>query len=266
MKTKPGSVTEFANWLMWICGVVVFSIVVRQAPAAEEFRVASKVFSGKDDTATSDSLTLFADDRAYDFLTSPNEITVFDFPRDRIVLLDPNRRLRTELTTEKLNEFTDQLRARAYRQTEALLKFSANPKFDESRDDEWRQFASPQMTYRVHPIKPEHPDIARDYRKFCDWSARVNAMIRPGAIPPFPRLAVNAALERDGEIPESVELSLAAQNRLVGKPTVLHSEHEMTMRLLPADRKKIDEAGRYLVSFPEVSLEEYLRPIQQAKR
>ena len=26
------------------------------------------------------------------------------------------------------------------------------------------------------------------------------------------------------------------------------------------------EAGRYLVSFPEVSMEEYLRPIQQAKK
>jgi hypothetical protein len=38
------------------------------------------------------------------------------------------------------------------------------------------------------------------------------------------------------------------------------------MRLLPADRKRIDDAGKYLVTFPEVSMEEYLRPIQQAKR
>jgi hypothetical protein len=92
-------------------------------------------------------------------------------------------------------------------------------------------------------------------------------MIHPGAMPPFPRLAVNAALDRAGEVPESVELTLAAQNHLVGKPTVLRSEHELTTRLLPADRKRIDEAGRDLVNFPEVSMEEYLRPIQQqAKR
>jgi hypothetical protein len=266
MQTKYRTLKICAEGIAWFCGIMVFSLLVRQAPA-EEFRVVSKVFSGKDDSTTSDSVTMFADDRVYDFLSSPSEITVFDFPRGRIVLLDPNRKLRTEMTTDKLNEFTDQLRGRAGRQTDALLKFAANPKFDESQSDsEWIQFSSPQMTYRVHPIKPENPNVAGQYRKFCDWSARLNSMIHPGAIPPFPRLAVNAALERAGEMPESVELTLAAQNRLVGKPTVLHSEHELTMRLLPTDRKRIDDAGKYLVTYPEVSLEEYLRPIQQAKR
>jgi hypothetical protein len=251
----------------WLCGVAIFIALVQRAPA-EEFRVESKVFSGKDEAATSESVTLFADDRVYDFLTSPSETTVFDFPRGRIVLLDLNRKLRTELTTDKLNEFTDQLRTRAGRQTDALLKFAANPKFDESHTDpQWLQFSSPHMTYRVHPIRPDNPNVVQEYRKFSDWSARVNSMIRPGALPPFPRLAVNAALEREGEVPETVELTFAAQNRLVGKPTVLRSEHELTMRLLPTDRKRIDEAGRNLVTFPEVSLEEYLRPIQQqAKR
>ncbi len=95
-----------------LTAAVVLNSFVRFA-AAEEFRVVSKVFSAKDDNATSESTTLFADDRVYDFLSSPNEITVFDFPRGRIVLLDLNRKLRTELTTEKLNEFTDQLRNRA---------------------------------------------------------------------------------------------------------------------------------------------------------
>ncbi len=39
---------------------------------------------------------------------------------------------------------------------------------------------------------------------------------------------------------------------------MLHSEHELTVRLLSTDRKRIDEAGRDLVNFPEVSMEEYL--------
>jgi hypothetical protein len=235
--------------------------------AAEEFRVVSKVFSGKDDTATSESTTLFADDRVYDFLSSPNEITVFDFPRGRIVLLDLNRKLRTELTTDKLNEFTDQLRNRASRQTDALLKFAANPKFEESHTEGDWQFSSAHMTYRVHPTTPDNANVVHQYRMFSDWSARLNSMIHPGAMPPFPRLAINAALEQAGEVPETVELTIAAQNHLVGKPTVLHSEHELTVRLLSTDRKRIDEAGRDLVNFPEVSMEEYLRPIQQqAKR
>lgn len=254
-------------WIVCCCGIALVSVLVRSA-SAEEFRVESKVFSGKDETSTSESITLFADDRVYDFLTSPSEITVFDFPRGRIVLLDTNRKLRTELTTDKLNEFTDQLRTRAARQTDALLKFVANPKFDESHSDaEWLEFSSPQMTYRVHPTKPDNAKVVQQYRMFSDWSARLNSMIRPGAMPPFPRLAVNAALERAGDVPETVQLTLAAQNHLVGKPTVLRSEHELAIRLLPTDRKRIDDAGKYLVTFPEVSMEEYLRPIQQqAKR
>ncbi|HEY2762333.1 MAG TPA: hypothetical protein VGI75_16355, partial [Pirellulales bacterium] len=243
-------------WIVCCCSIALTSVLVRSAPA-EEFRMESKVYSGKDDTSTSESVTLFADDRVYDFLTSPSEITVFDFPRGRIVLLDLNRKLRTELTTDKLNDFADQLRTRAARQTDALLKFASNPKFDESHSDsEWQEFSSPQMTYRVHVAKPDNANVVRQYRMFSDWSARLNSMIRPGAMPPFPRLAVNAALERAGEVPESVQLTLVAQNRLVGKPTVLRSEHELAMRLLPADRKRIDDAGKYLVTFPEVSMEE----------
>jgi hypothetical protein len=267
MHTKYRPFKTSFLWLICGCGVTLWALLVRPA-SAEEFRVQSKVYSGKDEESTSESVTLFADNRVYDFLTSPEEITVFDFPHNRIVLLDLNRKLRTELTTDRLNEFTDQLRGRAARQTDPLLKFAANPKFDERHDDpQWLEFSSPQLTYRVQPTKPDNPNVVQEYRMFSDWSARLNSMIRPGAMPPFPRLAVNAALERAGEVPENVEVTIAAQNRLIGKPTELRSEHQLSMRLLPADRKRIDDAGRYLVTFPEVSMEEYLRPAhQQAKR
>ncbi|HTQ38536.1 MAG TPA: hypothetical protein VMJ32_05885 [Pirellulales bacterium] len=255
------------------CTTLTFGIVAGMAlggaapTSADEFRVESKVYSGKDESNTSQSVTLFTDDRVYDFLSSPDEITVFDFQRNRIVVLDPNRKLRTEMTTDRLNEFTEQLRVRAARQTDALLKFAANPKFDGSKsDDQWLQFSSPQMTYRVQPAKPDNPNVVHEYRMFSDWSARLNAMTHPGALPPFPRLAVNDALEHNGQIPESVQLTVVAQNHLMAKPMVLRSEHLLTMRLLPTDRKRIDDAGKDLVTYPEVSLEEYLRPLQTAKR
>jgi len=67
-------------------------------------------------------------------------------------------------------------------------------------------------------------------------------------------------------VPEQVELTLAPQNRLTGKPTVLRSEHFLDTKLLVSDRKKIDEAGESLVTFKEVPLEDYLRPIETAKK
>jgi hypothetical protein len=265
---------ERKQTVLELCAVLAASVVCwswaaasARPAAADEFRMESKVYSGKDGADTSESITLFTDDRAYDFLSSPAEITVFDFARNRIVILDPTRKVRTELTTDKLNEFTEQLRIRAARQTDSLLKFSANPKFDESKtDDDSLQFSSPTMTYRVHPIKPDHANVVHEYRLFSDWSAQLNAMTHPGALPPFPRLAINETLERSGQIPESVHLTIAPQNHLMGKPTILRSEHQLAMQLLPADRKRIDDAGRYLVTLPEVSLEEYLRPLQTAKR
>jgi hypothetical protein len=229
--------------------------------AAEEFRVESKVYSGKNDTPVSESLTLFADGRVYDFLSSPREITVFDFPRGRIVLIDPARKLRTELTTEQLNDFIDKLRARASRQTDSLLKFAAQPKFNETNEaDDWQQFASPQLTYRVRAVKSENSAMVRAYREFSDGSARLNAMLHPGALPPFPRLEVNASLERNMRMPEELELTITPSNHLLGKPTVMHSTHELANQLLPTDRKKIDEAGEYLVNLNQVPLDEYLRP------
>jgi hypothetical protein len=238
--------------------------------AAEEFRIESKVFSikGKDEAQISESLTLFDDGKIYDFISTPHEITLFDFTRDRIALMDASRKVRTELTTDKLMTFTEQLRTRAIRQSDPLLKFACDPKFDESPlSGGVVKFASPLMTYEIKTTKVDSPSIAHQYRQFSDCSARLNAMLHPGSLPPFPRLAINAALaKQEGRVPEQVEVTLAPQNRLTGKPTVLRSEHTLEMKLLSADRKKIDEAGEDLVTFREIPLEDYLRPIEQAKK
>jgi hypothetical protein len=236
---------------------------------AEEFRIESKVFTvkGKEESLTTESLTLFDDGKIYDFLSSPREITLFDLSRNRIVLMDGSRKLRTELATERLLSFTEQMRTRAGRQTDALLKFAADPKFEESSADGWMKFSSPFMTYRVKNKLIESASVAAQYRRFSDHSARLNAMLHPGALPPFPRLAINAELaKQEARVPEQVELTLAPQNRLTGKPTVLRSEHSLEPRLLVSDRKKIDEAGESLVTFKEVPVEEYLRPVEQAKK
>src|SRR6266700_184172 len=99
------------NYISWPRGIMLKSTLLLLAagwstggipPAvADDFRVESKVYAGKDDAPSGESLTLFAGDRAYDFLSSPQEITVFDFSRDEIALLDPVRKVRTELTSKK---------------------------------------------------------------------------------------------------------------------------------------------------------------------
>jgi hypothetical protein len=242
-------------------------LVFANAASAEEFRIESKVYADNSQAPVSESVTLFADSRVYDFLSSPREITLLDIPRNRIVLLDPARKVRTELTTDKLASFVEQLRVRASQQTEPLVKFAAEPKFEESRDDaDWMIFSSPQMTYRVHTIKSNNPAVVRACREYADWTARLITMVHPGSLPPFPTLTVNAAMEREGLFADQVERTIAPSGRLGKKPSVVRSEHSLELHLSGSDRKRIQEVGEDLVTFPEISLDQYLRPVEQAKR
>ena len=249
------------------------SIVLLSAPCAaltshaEEFRVESKVYADNSQTPAVESTTLFADSRVYGFQTTPYEITLFDIPRNRIILLDPERKVRTELLTDELAAFVEQVRVHASQQSDALQKFAAEPKFDETKEDNgWIKFASPLITYRVRAAKPDNAAVVPAYRNYSDWAARLITMVHPGSLPPFPSLAINAAMEREGLVPEEVERTIITQGRLGKKPSVMRSEHAIEYHLSGTDRKRIEEVGQYLVTFPKVSLEQYLRPIEQAKR
>jgi len=267
-------------------------------PARTYFRVESKVFTEKATQPSSESLTLFVIDSgnpyrnfAYDFLSSPSEITVIDTSGQtttrkgvdgryrastvedvRIKLLDPARKLRTELNLGDLQKFSEQLRSRAARQTNPLLKFAADPKFSESSEqndagETCVRFTSPLLAYRVWLTSdvPENADFDR-YFDFCDFSAQLNSMMHPGTLPPFPRMKVDADLRlKAGRPPARVEVTISDDAK-GAKPIVLRSEHHFSTQLTAEDQKRIDEANDQLKTFKQVSWEEYLRPIQQAKR
>jgi hypothetical protein len=266
-------------------------------PETIDFRVASRVHEGSSKDVTSESVTLFVfngdgakyHNVVYDFLSSPREVTVLDYfgqrsssrnansievtrvqEQLRINLLDPSRKVRTELTDHQLETFGEQLRSRAARQTSPLLKFAAQPKFDESDEERdgslWMKFASDWITYRVQLANVDQSvEFGEPYYRFCDYSARVNSMLHPGALPPFPRLEIDRRLADGLGPPRQVELTISDDAK-GGKSIVLRSEHHFSTQLTKADRQRIDEANEQLKTFKQVSWEEYLRPIQQAKR
>jgi hypothetical protein len=247
--------------------VAFFLVGFVEVATADEFRVESKVFAEGSETPISESLTLFHQGHVYDLLSSPQEITVFDLPENRIVLLDPTRKVRAELKTDQLTYFVDQLRVRASRQADPMLKFAAEPKFAEKAEDNgWMSFASPLLSYRVHGARAAVPAQAQAYREFSDWSARLKTRVDQGALPPYPRLYLNAALERRGWLPDEVERTVTQPNQPDAKPTVLRSKHKFETQLYTADHKRIEEASDYAKSFKAVPLGEYLRQPQQARR
>jgi hypothetical protein len=231
--------------------------------SAADFRVDSKVFVGKETVAHTTNVTLFHGEHVYDFLDRPLQITIYDLHRGRIVLLDPKRRFKAEVTDQMLDSFCESLRRAEHKTQDELLKFALRPTFDERSGQESgeRIFSAEFLSYRVKLYEHNVKGMASQYRAFSDASARLNALANHGSLPPFPRLVVNAALDDTGNVPAQIELRIVPRE-LGAKTVVLRSQHEFRPRLLDSDLRKIDEAGAQLASATLVRLGEYLRPVE----
>jgi hypothetical protein len=245
---------RLATWLpMAAC------VVIPGRAAADDFRIESKIFVGNAIAPSSENLTLFRGGQVYDFLTKPSETTVFDKPRGRVILLDPARKVRTEIKADKLLAFSEELKVWAARQSDPFLKFAADPRFEQKLDARGELlFTSEFISYRVATVKANTDAVAQQYLEFADSYARLNALTNPGSVPPLPRLAINAALFKTHVIPERVQMTMPAHQRF-GKATTLRSEHSIAWRLLESDLQRIDEADESLVTFTPVPLEHYLK-------
>jgi hypothetical protein len=214
--------------------------LVSSASLAEEFRIETKIYVGKEEEPVSSTQTLFHRGVVYDFLAKPEQIAIF-------------RKVKTELTTDQLADVINKLRNWASRQRDPFLKFAANPQFNESFDRDTGQLllASHQESYTIKTEPADSPTALAEYREFLDWYARLNTLLLAGP-PPEPRLAVNAALARYQVVPVSVEL---VRNNEKEK---LRAEHEFAWLLSKKDLARIDEAQKGMAAYRPVDNEEFL--------
>jgi hypothetical protein len=192
----------------------------------------------------------------FDYL-SDKTVAVFDKKRGRFLLLDPTRKVKTEVKTEELQRFCDELQERAAKEGNAYVKFLANPQFEVSIDEKTAELVlkSQHMTYRISTLKAESDEAAQQYREFSDWYARLNAMTNH--TPPFARLAVNEELHRRGLVATQVQLNIPQQILLAGHGVSLRSEHQIKWKLLKLDLDLVTETETQLDSFKPVSLEKF---------
>ncbi len=238
---------------------VLFSSMTALPPAvAEDFRIETKIFVGDKEEPVSSTTTLFQGGVVYDFLGVTDQIAVFRKPgggrAGRFILLDPERRVRTELSTDQVASAMNKLRNWAARQRDPFLKFAANPQFEETFDRKTGQLllASHEESYTIKTTPADAPDALAEYREFLDWYARLNTLLQAGP-PPEPRLQVNAALARYQIIPVTVELAR------LGEKEKLRAEHEFTWMLSKQDYARIDDACASLAAYRPVNNEEYLQ-------
>jgi hypothetical protein len=237
----------------------VFGMVIGRAGATlgEDFRVDNAVYVGDQKEPSSQSTTIFSGGVVYDCLKTPPETVVFDKTTSQFVLLSLTRRVRTELSTGELSAFIERLQPLAAKSADSLVKFLAEPKFQEqsSQTGELTLSSAP-ITYRLTLARETSPSVVEQYREFCDWYARLNTFLVPGSLPPFGRLVVNAAMAQQHAIATQVLVTVQAGKKSKSQTTV-RSEHRLVRPLEPADLQRVAQAREFMGSFKLMSFDQY---------
>jgi hypothetical protein len=241
------------------------------ARAAEErgFRVESEVFANNAEEPIARSLTLFRDGIAWDFLEpaaskgggeAACEIVLHDPARERVVLVDPARNLKTQIDSIRLERLSVSLASWARKSDDRLVRWAGGPDFGEgmTESEDRIELVGPRVRYAIEFATPPTPEAAGLYRRFADTAILLKALVRPGGLPPFPRLAINRRVAAAGGIPTEVSLEIDSRVALVtGRADSLRCVHKFHPRLLAGDLSRIEEAESRVAVATQVELAEF---------
>ena len=232
-------------------------------------RIESEVFriERKQDQILSNSLSLFHQGVAYDYLIDHKEATLFDPARARIILLDSERRLKCELALVELHSFVNDLRAWASSQKRnPLLQFASQPKFEVSFQEETGELSLKHrlISYRVETVAEESGQATAACKELWDLSSQLNAVMQPGGIPPFVRMELNRELATRGRLPKRVELTIYDTSPLRRSESTIHSIHKIANRLTESDRRLILNIQTWTADFEQIDFASYRTAVRLA--
>lgn len=225
------------------------------AAAAQDFRVKTDVFAAGDRAPIAENLTLFTDAAVYDFSLNGGETTIFEPIVGRFVLLDPKRRLKTELPLPALGKFVADLQAEGVKNKDPNL-FA--PKFEVQYDGVGRklELTSSAMIYKASGVLPgqDQRSAVKRFRQFTDWTARLNTTHSKSL--PFGRMELNKELEKRGLVPEEIEVVYISRSDPTRRVTY-RSRQAFTWELTGQDRRRLDEVREQRTRFKLVGWLEY---------
>jgi len=242
-------------------------------PEAVTLRVETDLFAGDSPEPVATSLTLFDSGVAWDFLevrggTAADssdeslelvEIVLQDPARERVVVIDPGRSVKTEIPLIRLERLSVSLANWARSSDDRLVRWAGGPDFSDGfSEEEGRiELAGPRVRYAVALVEADS-SAASSYRRFADTAILLRALLQPGGIPPFPRLALNRRLETIGGIPAEVTLDIDSRNPLLPNSDRLRSVHKSHPQLIASDHQRIEEARAHMASADEIDLAAFM--------
>lgn len=280
MKTLSGPVGMPRVMRLLVACACAAPLLPRAGAGAAEagFRVESEIFVDGTKEPVARSLTLFRDGVAWDFLEasadgkpdqpaagSPGdqlgEIVLHDPARERIILVDPRRNVKTRIDTIRLERLSVSLASWARKSEDRLVRWSGGPDFGEGMTEtkDRLELVGPRVRYDVELSAAPSPEIARRYRRFADTAILLKALVHPGGLPPFPRLAINRRLEAADAIPAEVSLEIDARRfPRTARADRVKCVHRFHPRLLTSDLERIEEAESRVAVAEDVDLAEFV--------
>lgn len=241
-----------------------------------ECRVESEIFVGDGKEPVSRSLTLLADRVAWDFLgpatvndegaaAEAEEFVLHDPDRERVVIVDPKRNVKTTIATKSLAQLSASLASWARKADDDVVRWAGGTDFDDGFDTQEKaiELHGPRVRYAVAFDEAPSPEAAAAYRKFADTAILLKALMHPGGLPPFPRIAINDRVAAAGGIPREVVLDIDAkpiQPKL--RQGGLRSSHRFHPRWIESDHERIEAASARMSVAREVPLAEYARRLK----
>lgn len=236
--------------------VSLSTIVVGEQP---QFRIDTDIYFGDSKQPSKQTLTLFSEGVYYDFsIDEPTLVTMIDPARNRIVLLDEKRHIKTIIDTMELKKLVEAAREQAASNGLALLLQAADRvSFDEAAGK--LSVGLDEMSYQATLQEPKDPLMAKQYADFADWSARLNA-VYPPQLPPYVRMRLNQELGERGFLPNEIVRSTRSSN---SKGVEIRSRLIANWRLSSDDQAKIKKVGEHLAQFNELENSKYFAQQKQ---
>ena len=247
-----GRIFELASF------AILFLLLGPGPSLGQQLRIETRVYVANESEPISQNLTLFTERTIYDFLNGKQQVSIFEHTAGIFVLLDSERKVQTEITTDDLVKFTSKIHSLVKNgKGDAVIKFLADPNFEPVQFNAKKQelvLESSFVTYRARGTREDDLSLLRRVRFFHDWYARLNAT-RPGGSPPYARLKLNAVLEEKQILATEIH---KRQTFFGSQPQTLsfRSVHKIDRELTTEDRHRMalaeaDRKGCQAVTFRE---------------
>lgn len=257
------------SWLRSGMLLVLTTMVINPAPillencAAQEavaesataFRVETDIYFGDQKEPAQQSLTIFSGGVAYDIsFDDPNQITLVDVSRGRIVLLNKQSRTQTSIDLKELQQYMQTARQQAASSPLAAFLRGA----DAIEEQAGKVLVGDQvLRYEASLQQPRDTQMAAQYAEVADALCLLNGW-RSG-VPPFARLSLNRVVAERQTLPEEITRTTSSNNQSEVVRCRLHAN----WRLSKDDEQQVAEIGTMLVSFKSISTPEFFAAVDK---